>query len=340
MSYAPRADQATFGLDKSMKMKKVITLTVNPAIDKSTSVAGIRPNSKLRCEVPVFEPGGGGINISRVIKELGGTSLCMYLAGCATGEHLKQMLVDADILQQIIAIEGWTRENLAVTDTLTQQQYRFGMPGPQVVEKEWRQTLDHLEAILTEGDFLAASGSLSPGIPTDFYAKVATIAKSKKVKMILDTSGEALIHGASAGVYMLKPNLAELSALCGVKSISSIDLEPLAKKFLEQHFCEVIVVSLGARGALLVTKDLTEYISAPTIHPQSTIGAGDSMLAGMVLALAKGKSFSEMAKYGVACGTAAAMSPGTQLCKKKNVETLYKWIQSNTNTTGKIQMDT
>ncbi len=323
-----------------MKMENIISLTVNPAIDKSTSVAGIKPNSKLRCDTPVYEAGGGGINISRVIKELGGTSLCMYLAGCATGVHLKQMLTEADMLQQIIPIAGWTRENLAVTDTMTQQQYRFGMPGPQITEKEWQQTLEHLVAILAEGDYLVASGSLPPGVPTDFYARIAAIAKSKNVKLILDTSGEALLYGAKEGVYMLKPNLGELSALCGVKSVSSIDLEPLARELLEQKSCEVIVVSLGARGALLVTKDLTEYISAPTIHPQSTIGAGDSMLAGMVLGLAQGKSFSEMAKFGVACGTAAAMSPGTQLCKKQDVEGLYKWILSNTNTTGRIEMDT
>ncbi|NHF59674.1 1-phosphofructokinase family hexose kinase [Flavobacteriaceae bacterium TP-CH-4] len=311
-------------------MEKVITLTVNPAVDKSTSVAGIKPNSKLRCDPPVFEAGGGGINISRVIKELGGTSLCMYLAGGATGSRLKEMLTEADILQQIIPTSGWTRENLAVTDTTTQQQYRFGMPGPVIQEEEWRQTLDHLDEILVEGDYLVASGSLAPGIPTDFYAKVATLAKRKKVRFVLDTSGEALIMGAQAGAFLLKPNLGELSALCGVTSISSIDLEPLAKQFLAENPCELMVVSLGPRGALLVTKEYTEYISAPTIHPQSTIGAGDSMLAGMVLGLAKGKSFREMAKYGVACGTAAAMSPGTQLCKKDNVEELYQWILSRT----------
>ncbi|MCK5443047.1 MAG: 1-phosphofructokinase family hexose kinase [Maribacter sp.] len=310
-------------------MKKVITLTINPAIDKSTNVAGIKPNSKLRCASPVFEAGGGGVNVSRVIKELGGTSLCMYLAGGPTGVHLKNMLTDVDILQQIIPMEGWTRENLAVTDTTTNQQYRFGMPGPQVKEEEWRKVLAHLEDILVEGDYLVASGSLSPGIPSNFYAKIALISKKKKVKFILDTSGEALIKGANAGVFLIKPNLGELSTLCGVKTISALELESLAKEFLEKKTCEVMVVSLGARGALLVTQDTSEHILAPTVFPKSTIGAGDSMLAGMVLGLAEGKTYSEMTKYGVACGTAAIMSPGTQLCKKKEVDRLYEWILNN-----------
>ncbi|WP_273565701.1 1-phosphofructokinase family hexose kinase [Maribacter halichondriae] len=160
-------------------MNKIITLTINPAIDKSTAVAGIKPHSKLRCDVPIYEAGGGGINVSRVFNELGGKSLCMYLAGGPTGTHLKNLLVDLDILQQIIPIQGWVRENLAVTDTMNNQQYRFGMPGPLVAESEWQNALGKLEAILLDGDLLVASGSLCPGMPIDFYAKVSAITKKK-----------------------------------------------------------------------------------------------------------------------------------------------------------------
>lgn len=311
-------------------MKKIVTLTVNPAIDKSTTVAGIVPNSKLRCSEPVYEPGGGGINISRVIKELGGTSHCAFLAGGPTGTHLEMMLADAGITQEVIQIQEWTRENLAVTDTTVNQQFRFGMPGPKVAGKEWKKILDRLANILENDDILVASGSLSPGIPTDFYAKVASIATQKNVRFVLDTSGDALIKGSNAGVFMLKPNLGELSALCGVGSISFSELEASARKVLENNTCEVMVVSLGAQGAIMLTKESVEYITAPIVHQKSTIGAGDSMVAGMLFYLAQGKSFSEMAQYGVACGTAATMSPGTQLCKKKNVDQLYKWISANT----------
>ncbi len=322
-------------------MNKIITLTVNPAIDKSTTVAGIRPDRKLRCDVPIYEAGGGGINVSKVFNELGGKSLSMYLAGGPPGKHLRDLLVELDILQQIIPIQGWVRQNLAVTDTVNNQQFRFGMPGPIVAETEWKDALNKLEAILLEGDLLVASGSLCPGMPIDFYGKVSTIAKKKKVRFILDTSGEALVHGAKAGVYLLKPNLGELATLSGLKTISFQDLEKVARTFLKDNPCEVMVVSLGAQGALLLQKNSEEvtYISAPIVPKKSTIGAGDSMVAGMAFALAEGKSITDMAKFGVACGTAATMTEGTQLCKEKDVNELYKWIVSNSIDSHKIKIN-
>lgn len=160
---------------------------------------------------------------------------------------------------------------------------------------------------------------------------MALLVQKQHGKLILDTSGEPLLLGANAGVYMLKPNLGELSTLCGVAYISAVELEELAKTYLEKNSCEVLVISMGPKGALLVTKDLTEHIPAPVVHQKSTIGAGDSMVAGMVLSMAKGKSMTEMARYGVACGTAATMNPGTKLCKKEDADALYQWIRGNQN---------
>ena len=141
-------------------MNKIITLTVNPAIDKSTSVSGFRPECKLRCGEPIYEAGGGGINVSKVFNELGGQSLSMYLAGGSTGKHLRKLLVQLGILQHIVPIKNWVRENLAVTDTINKRQYRFVMPGPFIADTEWKDALNKLEAILLEGDLLVASGSL------------------------------------------------------------------------------------------------------------------------------------------------------------------------------------
>lgn len=320
-------------------MNKVITFTVNPALDKSTSVKGMKPHSKLRCAEPVVEPGGGGVNISKVIKELGSDSLCTYLAGGPTGLQLKNLLSSANILQQIVGIEGWTRENIAITDNATGLQYRFGMPGPKVTEQEWRQSLVHLEGILMEGDYLVASGSLPPGVPDDFYRNLAYLAKAKGVRFILDTHGEPLRLGVEAGVFMLKPNLAELSTLCGVERLDFPELEVNARKFMEDAQCEIMVVSLGPQGALLVTAEQSERIIAPTVKTKSTIGAGDSMMAGMVQYLSLGKSYREMARYGVACGTAATMTPGTQLCRKEDVETLYRWINAHPGNKKAIRTD-
>lgn len=314
--------------------KKVVTLTVNPVVDKSVTVAGISPNTKLRCSSPIYDAGGGGINVSRAIKKLGSESLCIYLGGGPTGEHLKLLLDKAGIQQLMVPIKGWTRDNLAVTDTNTNQQYRFGVPGPQVEKEEWETLLGHLENNLHEGDYLVASGKLPPGMPNNFYNLVAAIAQKKNVHFILDTSGEALLQASKSPIYLMKPNLGELRTLCGVESISAIALESIAKKFLEQHNCEILVVSLGPKGALLAKKDYMEHIPAPTVLQKTTIGAGDSMVAGMVISLLKGRTPSEMAKYGVACGTAATMYEGTQLCNKEDADKLYEWIRTQKTSLG------
>ena len=314
--------------------KKVVTLTVNPVLDKSVTVAGISPNTKLRCSSPIYDAGGGGINVSRAIKKLGGESLCIYLGGGPTGEHLKQLLDKAGIQQLMVPIKGWTRDNLAVTDTNTNQQYRFGVPGPEVEKQEWETLLEHLENNLNKGDYLVASGKLPPGMPNDFYNLVATIIQKKNARFILDTSGEALLQASKSPIYLMKPNLGELSTLCGVESISAMALESIAKKFLEQHNCEILVVSLGAKGALLAKKDYMEHIPAPTVLQKTTIGAGDSMVAGMVMSLLKGRTPSEMVKYGVACGTAATMHEGTQLCNKDDADKLYEWIRTQKTSLG------
>ena len=308
-------------------MARIITLTVNPAIDKSTAVAGIVPNTKLRCTEPTYDAGGGGINVSRAIHKLGGTSLCTYFAGGPSGDYLKQLLNEQNIEQAVVSIAGWTRENLAVTDTTTNQQYRFGMPGPPIKEIEWKSALKQLEIQLNKGDYLVASGKLPPQIPGDFYEKVSHIAEKKEAHFILDTSGEALMKASKSKIYMLKPNLAELGALCGVSSITDLELKPLTKQFLKNHDCEILVVSLGPKGALLVTKNETVHVPAPVVHQKSTIGAGDSMVAGMVMSLIWGKPLSDMVRYGVACGTAATMHHGTQLCIKEDADKLYAWIK-------------
>ena len=182
-------------------MQKIITLTVNPAIDKSTTVDRIVANSKLRCAIPRYDAGGGGINVSRAIKKLGGSSLCIYLAGGSTGDFLKNLLDEEGIDQKIVTTKALTRENLSVTDTSSNKQYRFGMPGLEIEESEWQEALKVLEERLSEGDYLVASGSLCPGIPIDFYQKVASIATKAKAKLILDTSGEPLAQGVIKGRF-------------------------------------------------------------------------------------------------------------------------------------------
>ncbi|MEM9832066.1 MAG: 1-phosphofructokinase family hexose kinase [Bacteroidota bacterium] len=312
-------------------MPKIITLTINPSVDKNTRISGLRPDSKLRCSHSIAEPGGGGINVSRAIYKLGGQSTCVYLAGGSTGELLQNLLESEQIPSHRVPIEEPTRENIMVVDDVTDQQYRLIMEGPNISSEEWQQSITQVTSLIDEGDFVVASGSLPVGVPVDYYAKVAEAVRAKGGKIIVDTSGEALKYAANAGVYLLKPNLGELSSLTSQEAVTGPDQEQLAQQMIDRKMAEVVVVSLGPKGAMLVTDGIIEYITAPTVHKKSTVGAGDSMVAGMVMRLSQDWSLVDAVRYGVACGTAAVMTEDTQLCEKEDVEELYGWIMDHAN---------
>jgi 6-phosphofructokinase 2 len=307
---------------------KIITITVNPALDKSTRVESVAPEKKLRCDKPVFEPGGGGINVSRAIKKLGGESCAWFLSGGHTGEKLGQLLQAEGVSFRKFTCQEATRENLVVFEKSSRQEYRFGMPGPQVAEPEWKQILQALEELEETPEFVIASGSNPPGVPDDFYARIAELACQKGFRLVVDTSGEALLKAAGKGIFLLKPNLNELAALANKEVISAIEQENLATQVLADGKSQVLVVSLGPRGAMLASKDGFEYVVPPTVKQESAVGAGDSMVGAMVLKLLEGWPLSDVVRYGVAAGTAATMTPGSELCRKSDVESIYDWLKS------------
>lgn len=304
----------------------ILTLTLNPAIDKSTTVAGLVPEHKLRCTPPVYQPGGGGINVARALGKLGTASTAVYLAGGHSGAFFTELLAAEALDTQVVPIAEPTRESFVVVDTITNQQYRFGMDGPMISEAEWRACLAAVAARL-DGAYLVASGSLPPGIPTDFYARLADLARTRGTRLILDTSGEALQRATEAGVYLIKPNLNELSRLSGVDKLELEQVDDAARALVERGVAEIVVVSLGPQGALLVNRETIEYAPAPTVKKRSTVGAGDSMVAGLTLALSRGWSMADVVRYGVACGSAATMNEGTELCRPDDVERLFKSVR-------------
>ncbi len=308
-----------------MKHYPVVTVTLNPAVDKSTAVAAMVPEKKLQCAVPVLAPGGGGINVARAIKRLGGEAIALYLSGGYNGELLKQLL-DAEGVDGLpIPIKNGSRENLVVVDNATNLQYRFGMPGPWVAPAEWQECLRLLEATDCP-QYIVASGSLSPGIPPGIFAQMADITRKKNARFIVDTSGEALEATLREGVFLIKPSLSELTALTGKAELIPGAVIDAAKEIIARGQCEVMVLSMGAGGAMLIAKDIVQHIPAPAVNRKSTIGAGDSMVAGIILSLLQGKNLTEAAEYGVACGTAATMNPGTTLCVAEDVEKIYRII--------------
>ena len=306
-------------------MPSIITITFNPANDKSTTITSLFPERKMKCTPPVFEPGGGGINVARAIKKLGGRVTAIYLAGGYSGKFLTQLLESDEIPSIVIETRQHTRENMIVLDTSTNLQYRFGMPGPTIYENEWQQILTEIEKI-NDAEFIVASGSLPDGVPTNIFARIADIAKRKNAKFIVDTSGEALKDAVNEGVYLLKPNLGELSLLAGKEDLNGNEVIKVARDLINEGRCEIIVVSMGVAGAMLITKNETQQIIPPLVKRNSTVGAGDSMLAGIVLSLSRQKSLLEAVQYGVACGTAATLNSGTQLCKLEDVEKLFAEI--------------
>ena len=306
-------------------MPEIITVTFNPAIDKSTSVPVLIAEKKLNCALPVYEPGGGGINVARAIKKLGGDATAVYLAGGYSGKTFTQLLTDELVESIVTETKENTRENLVVLETASNQQYRFGMPGPTISEPEWQACLKSIEKI-KDVEYIVASGSLPPGIPTDIFARIAFIARKKKARLIVDTSGEALKQAVQAGVYLIKPNLGELSSLLGKEELNIELVDDAAREVIGKGNCEVVVVSMGPAGAMLVTKELALQIMPPAVKRKSTVGAGDSMVAGIALSLTRNKSLTEAVQYGVACGTAATMNHGTELCRKEDAEHLYKLI--------------
>ena len=307
-------------------MSKIITITFSPCIDKSTSVSALVPEKKLQCAAPKLEPGGGGINVARALKKLGEDAIAIFPSGGYTGKFFDHLMEIENIHSKIIEIKNETRENIIVLDQSINGQYRFGMPGPELSEHEWNQCLQAVKEI-NNVEFIIASGSLPPGVPVNIYARLAEIAKDKNAKLIVDTSGEALKEAVQKGVYLLKPNLGELAYLAGIDELQQEDVVAVSKEIITKGMCEVIVISMGKAGATLITKNSIDIITAPKVIRKSTVGAGDSMVAGIIFFLSKGKSLLEAAKFGVACGTAATMNAGTELCNKEDAFQLYKLMQ-------------
>ncbi|MDV6167927.1 1-phosphofructokinase family hexose kinase [Flavobacterium sp. DG1-102-2] len=305
---------------------KVLTITFNPTVDKSSTVDKLQPEKKLRCSMPVYEAGGGGINVSRGLERLGISSVALYPSGGRTGELLQELLSKENINSEPVPVAAETRENFIVVDTSHNNQYRFGMPGEPITDKEADALHKAIFAIDPLPEIVVISGSLPEGLSTDFLINLVKELKAKKIKVIADTSGDALTAILKEGVYLVKPNIGELSKFIGKEELDNESADEAARELVDKGAAEIVAVSMGPQGAYVVTKDECIHVNAPSVKKQTTVGAGDSMVAGMVAVLAKGGSVTEMARMGVACGTAATMGNGTGLFTKENAEKLYKWL--------------
>ncbi len=305
-------------------MDKVVTLTLNPALDVGTRIQSVAPEIKLRCAEAKFDPGGGGINVSRAIRFLGGESTAVYAAGGHNGMMLQQLLDAEGISNYPVPIAGITRQNFVVYEESTSLQYRFTLPGPELRADEWIACLETLFDL--NPAYIVASGSLPAGVPLEFYGEITRYAREYGIRVIVDTAGEALHRAFGKGVFLMKPNLRELEMFSGEKLQGETHIKSVARRLIAEGLSEVLVVSMGAAGAALITSDQYLHLRAPIVKVQSKVGAGDSMVAGMALSLAQGHSLKVALRFGIAAGSAAVMTPGTSLCGKEETSRLYQEI--------------
>jgi 6-phosphofructokinase 2 len=301
----------------------IVTLTLNPALDLSTAVDTIEPWRKMRCDAPRVDPGGGGVNVARALLEIGGDPLAVVALGGHVGSLVASALRRDGIPIRRVPVRGGTRQNYAVTERSTGNQFRFVHSGPPMSAREWGRCLEATVDASRDASCVVASSSLPPGVPDDAFTTLASRLERLGVPLIVDTSGAALRSAVRAPVTLVKPSINELRALVGSELTTLDEYETAARLLLDSGLCTTIAVSLGAEGALIVPRLAASFVvHAPHVTPVSSIGAGDSMVAGLAFGIARGQTLQTAARFGVAAGTAAVLAEGTGLCTLSDIERL------------------
>jgi len=311
-------------LDASVGPAGVLTVTLNPALDISVSVDQLVPDRKLRAPESRREPGGGGVNVSRVLNRLGVPNVSLVVAGGAIGIELVTRMRDEELDVVDVRIESDTRESFAITETTTDRQYRISLPGPTIDDVEG---LRHqILAAVGAARIVVLSGSVPPGTPDDFLGTTID-ALPAGTTTIVDTSGPALAWVARHSRAIIKPSQRELAELVGWEPSTADEIEAAAREVIDLGRVSAVVASRGPSGALLTTRDATvRWFRPPAVRPVSTVGAGDSMIAGMAAALAGGLHLDDAVRLGVAAGTAAVLTPGSELCESADVERFFDQV--------------
>lgn len=301
-------------------MPDILTLTPNPALDLSTSTPRVVPTDKLRCAAPSVDAGGGGINVARVVSRLGGEAVAAFAAGGANGARLRALVEAEGIAALPVAIAEETRQSFSVTEESTGAQFRFVLPGPALAPEEEAALARLPETLDPAPRWLVLSGSLPRGVSEGFVPAVAAAAARIGARLVAD--GPAGLIGRCRGAFVVKPNLAALEDLAGRPLPSAAERVAAARALIAEGRSEAVLVSLGGDGALLVTAGEAWSLGSPAVPLRSAIGAGDSMVGAMVLALSRGLPLPDAAAEGAAAGAATIMTPDTDLCHPEDVRRL------------------
>lgn len=302
-------------------MTDILTITLNPALDVLTTIDKVSDTHKMRCGPTLKHPGGGGVNVARVLHRLGANCVSVYLAGGVTGERHHKLMSAEKVRCHVIPIAEETRESFTAHETLSGNDFRFVLPGPHVSASEYEACFDYVAQHMPK-KFLVISGGLAPSVPENFYARLTTLAKQHNVRVVLDANGPALAEALKVGVYLFKPSLRELRDLTGLDLPDEEAQIQAAQKLIQSGHAEIVAVSLGADGAMVIGAGQVWRSSAIQVEVQTTVGAGDSFLAGVVWSLGRGDALLKAFQYGMAAGAAALLAPGTSLSRAADVHRL------------------
>ena len=310
-------------------MNRILTLTLNPAIDLTTGTEVLEAGPKLRCDPPVVEPGGGGVNVSRMIRILGGESTALVAVGGPTGDWLQALLTGEGLDCHFVSACGDTRLSFAVHAHLARQQYRFVLPGPAQDAAFAERVKQALTARLHAARHacVVASGSLPPGLRAGFYAELGAIAAAHGAAFVLDTSGPALAAGLGAHVSVVKPNDLEARALAASLGLDPDDDLALGRHLVATGKARAAVLTRAAAGAVLVTAAGVRQVRPPPVPVLSKVGAGDSFVGALVHGMAGGMTIEAAFEWGVAAAAAAVMTPASELARREDVLRIHAALQ-------------
>lgn len=299
----------------------IYTITLNPALDHFLDVDDLRVDDANRVKGECLYAGGKGIDVSRAIRHLGGDSMALGFIGGHTGQVMIELLKAEGVTCYFTPIAQDTRRNIIVTTARRRTQTMLNSRGPMVTKSEWTAFLAHLTLLNLRDAYVVVSGSLPRGVPADAYRQIIALVQSRGARAVLDADGPCLKSGLRAKPFAIKPNVNELRRLTG-KPLESEAAILRAVESVHRAGVEVVIVSRGARGLLLIGPQKRYRATPPPVTVRSTVGAGDSAVAGFVFTHASGKGLEECARIATAAGTAATLAPGNQLCRVGDVRRL------------------
>lgn len=305
------------------------TITLNPSVDQDVTIPKLVKDDAIRARKVEWFAAGKGVNVSRVVHELGGKGCSFGFIGGLPGQMLTRWLDQAGICHRFVSIDGDTRINTTLTDLSDRSQTHVRVPGPRVTAADRQKLRRGLLAYRPRPNFWALGGSLPPGVPDGFYRQLINLLERTGAQCVLDTDEEALMEGLGATPFLIKPNEHEFERLTGVRPATDRVIARAARRLVEKG-TGVVMVTLGPRGAVVVTRDDVFRVNTPRVQVKSKIGAGDSTIAGLLVALERGANLREAARYGIAAGTAAVLTEGTQLCERRQVERLLPRVKIET----------